>query len=58
MARKGPRQLVGLVCKDCNSQNYITERNRANTEEKLDGIKKFCAKCNKNTEHKARKKLK
>jgi large subunit ribosomal protein L33 len=57
MAKKGPRILLSLVCSVCNSQNYITEKNKANTPDKL-VLKKFCNKCRKITEHKERTKLK
>jgi len=55
--KKGPRMIVGLVCSECNSFNYITERNKANTPEKLK-LKKYCRKCKKRTEHKETQKLK
>lgn len=51
MAKKGPRISVTLECSECKSQNYITERNRTNTPEKLE-LKKFCKNCRKITMHK------
>jgi len=57
MAKKGARQLFGLVCKVCNSRNYITERNKVNTEEKLNLVK-YCKHCKKRTPHKEVAKLK
>lgn len=57
MAKKGPRQILGLVCTVCKSQNYVSERNKTNTTEKLE-IKKFCPKCRKHTLHKEISKLK
>ncbi len=57
MAKKGNREIVALVCKDCKSQNYTTMRNKVNMEEKL-VLKKFCKKCKKVSEHKESTKLK
>jgi large subunit ribosomal protein L33 len=57
MAKKGPRILIALVCSQCKSQNYITEKNKVNTPGKL-VMKKYCKKCRKRTEHKESKKLK
>lgn len=57
MAKKGNRLIVGLLCSECNSFNYITERNRVNTTEKL-ALKKYCRKCRKRTDHKETQKLK
>jgi large subunit ribosomal protein L33 len=57
MARKGARQLFGLICSECKNQNYITEKNKTNTEAKLE-FKKFCKRCRKVTSHKETQKLK
>ena len=57
MARKGNRLILGMVCDQCHSKNYITERNRVNTEEKL-VLKKYCPKCRAHTKHKETQKLK
>lgn len=51
------RILVGLVCTVCKRRNYVTERNKLNTAEKL-RLKKYCKKCQKVTEHKETDKLK
>ncbi|HNQ31075.1 MAG TPA: 50S ribosomal protein L33 [Candidatus Woesebacteria bacterium] len=56
MAKKSSRQLFGLVCSTCESQNYVTHRNKVNTTEAL-AFDKFCSKCKKHTPHKERKKL-
>lgn len=56
-AKKGPRQNFGLSCKECGSRNYITQRNKLNTLEKLK-LNKFCKHCRKVTEHKEVAKLK
>ena len=57
MAKKGPRQPLALVCTVCKSQNYITEKSKVNTPDKLI-LKKYCRKCRKKTEHKETSKLK
>jgi len=57
MAKKGPRSLIAFKCKVCGSQNYISEKNRTNTTEKL-ALKKYCRHCLKHTEHKEINKLK
>ncbi len=54
---KGPRQHFGLKCSVCGKFNYLTERNKVNTEAKLQ-LKKFCKKCRKHTLHKETSKLK
>ena len=61
MAKKGAREIVALICKDCESQNYVTERNKVNMAEKGKGkleIKKFCKTCKKVALHKETAKLK
>ncbi|PIR42145.1 50S ribosomal protein L33 [candidate division WWE3 bacterium CG_4_9_14_0_2_um_filter_35_11] len=57
MAKKGQRQMMLFVCGDCNRRNYITEKNKINTPDKLE-IKKFCKWCRKRTVHKENAKLK
>jgi len=54
---KGTRFILGLQCTVCKSVNYISERNKLNTPEKLN-LKKFCRKCRKIQVHKEREKLK
>jgi large subunit ribosomal protein L33 len=61
MAKKGARELVGLICSVCKSQNYVTERNKVNMDVKGKGklqIKKFCKVCKKVTPHRETVKLK
>ena len=42
MAKKKTQRLIlGLVCPVCKNRNYVTSRNRVNTEEKLK-LKKYC----------------
>ena len=57
MAKKGAREIVALICSVCKSQNYITERNKVNMEEKLQ-VKKYCRRCKKSQTHKETSKLK
>jgi len=33
--KKGPRQILAFVCSVCKTQNYITEKNKTNTPDKL-----------------------
>ena len=56
MAKKTQRIILGLVCSECKNRNYISERNKVNTEEKLT-LKKYCKKCKKRTLHKETSKL-
>ena len=55
--KKGPRQYFGLKCTVCKNFNYLTERNKLNSTEKLK-LKKYCKHCKKVTEHKETAKLK
>ena len=57
MAKKGPRQLAGLKCSVCGNFNYLSERNRTNTVEKL-ALEKYCPRCRKHATHKEVSKLK
>ena len=57
MAKKGARELVGLICSVCKNQNYVTERNKINMEKKLE-VKKWCKHCKKVQPHKETVKLK
>jgi large subunit ribosomal protein L33 len=56
MAKKEQRILAGLICTVCKSQNYITNRSKLNTPEKLK-LRKYCPLCRKHTEHKESGKL-
>lgn len=57
MAKKTNRILLGLVCTKCGRQNYVTEKNKVNTTDKV-VFKKFCKLCKTQTEHKEKPKLK
>ncbi|MCD6125177.1 50S ribosomal protein L33 [bacterium] len=53
MAKKGKskREIIILECTVCKSRNYVTEKNRQNTPDRLQ-LKKYCPKCRKHTLHK------
>jgi large subunit ribosomal protein L33 len=55
--KKGPRQAYGLKCSVCGKFNYISQRNKLNTEEKLK-LSKYCKHCKKVTAHTETSKLK
>lgn len=58
MAKKSEhRILIAMVCSVCKNQNYITQKNKLNTEGKIT-LRKFCRHCRKHTEHKESQKLK
>ena len=58
MAKKGEHRVtLGFVCSVCKNRNYVTQRNKLNTGEKL-LLKKYCRHCRKITDHKESEKLK
>ncbi|MBP9718988.1 MAG: 50S ribosomal protein L33 [Candidatus Levybacteria bacterium] len=57
MAKSEQRMTIALVCTVCKSRNYLTQRNKINTVDKL-ALKKFCNNCKKRTDHKENDKLK
>jgi large subunit ribosomal protein L33 len=58
MAKKGEHRVtLGLTCTVCKNRNYVTTRNKINTEAKL-LLKKYCKFCKKVVEHKEVEKLK
>lgn len=56
MAKKSSRILTGMVCEVCNSQNYVTQKNKINEEGNIK-LMKYCRYCKKHTSHKEKKKL-
>ena len=48
---KAKREHIILACTVCKSRNYITEKNKQNTPDRLE-LKKYCPKCRKHTVHK------
>jgi large subunit ribosomal protein L33 len=58
MAKKGEHRIkIGLVCSVCKNRNYVSEKNKMETPEKLQ-LNKFCRHCRKVTKHKEDDKLK
>ncbi len=58
MAKKGEHRIkIGLICQICKNKNYITQKNKMETPEKL-LLHKFCKTCRKVTDHKETEKLK
>ncbi|HVZ58127.1 MAG TPA: 50S ribosomal protein L33 [Patescibacteria group bacterium] len=58
MPKKGEhRIIVGLVCSVCKNRNYVSQKNKLETPDKLK-LNKFCKHCRKVTEHKEVEKLK
>ncbi len=55
---KGAREIVGMVCTKCKSQNYITTRNKINMENVKLVLNRYCKVCREKTEHKETAKLK
>jgi large subunit ribosomal protein L33 len=55
MAKKGEaRQRIDLKCTECSEINYRTEKNKKNTNERLE-LNKYCPRCKKSTAHKETK---
>jgi len=58
MAKKGEHRIkIGLVCSICKNKNYVSQKNKMETPEKL-VLKKWCKHCKKVTDHKESEKLK
>lgn len=58
MAKKGEHRItIGLTCAVCKNRNYVTQKNKMETPEKLK-LNKYCKHCRKVTEHKEVDKLK
>lgn len=55
--KKGQRQLMLMVCSECESTHYITEKSKLNTPDKLE-LQKYCSNCRKRTTHKEKTRLK
>lgn len=55
MAKKGESRIrITLKCVECGEQNYRTEKNKANTTERIEQSK-YCPRCQKHTMHKEMK---
>lgn len=48
--RRGNRIRIGLECSECGRRNYTVTKNKGTMPGKL-ALKKFCAACNRHTEH-------
>ena len=55
MAKKEDRAYLGLKCTECGEENYLTEKNKRNTPDRLEH-KKYCPRCKKATIHKEKNK--
>jgi large subunit ribosomal protein L33 len=55
-SKKDARIKIGLVCEMCKTFNYITEKNRLETKEKIK-LQKYCKRCKKHTLHVETQKL-
>lgn len=55
--KKGNRNLIGLECSETGKRTYVTEKNRINTEKKLE-LRKYNPKLRKHTVHKEVQRLK
>jgi large subunit ribosomal protein L33 len=52
--KKGAVELIALQCSECKRRNYTTQKNRRNTQEKLE-MRKYCPHDRKHTLHKETK---
>ncbi len=48
------KNKVILTCSECLSRNYVTRKNKADSNKRLE-LSKFCPRCNKHTVHKETK---
>jgi large subunit ribosomal protein L33 len=54
---KGHRQMMLFACTKCGNKNYITEKNKINTTDRIE-MNKFCKFCKEHTPHKENSRLK
>ncbi len=52
--KKGPVEKIALQCTECKQKNYTTEKNRRNTQGKLE-LNKYCPFERKHTLHREAK---
>ena len=57
MAKKESRIVFHLICTECKTQNYQTEKSKRNSPDKLE-FKKYCPKEKRVTMHKESQKMK
>jgi large subunit ribosomal protein L33 len=48
--KKANRLVVTLACTECKERNYTSQKNRKNTQGRLE-IKKYCPRCRKHQGH-------
>jgi large subunit ribosomal protein L33 len=48
------REGIILKCVDCGEENYISDKNKRKHPDRIE-VKKFCPRCNKQTNHKEKK---
>ena len=53
-AKKANRIVVTLACSECKERNYTTQKNRKNTQSRLE-IEKYCPRCRKHMKHRETK---
>jgi len=51
---KSKREHIFLACTECKAKNYITQKNKMNTTERLE-LKKYCPRDKRHTVHKEAK---
>lgn len=45
------RPPITLACEVCKERNYVTDKNKTNTRDRLE-LKKYCNRCRRHTPHK------
>ncbi len=51
---KRMRDSITLECTECKQRNYVTDKNKKNTTDRVE-LKKYCKFCKKHTVHKETK---
>ena len=54
LQRKRIGSVVTLACTECKERTYMTEKNRKNTQARLE-IQKYCPRCRKHQKHRETK---
>jgi len=54
MAKKDTRPVTTLACTECQERNYTTEKNRKNTQGRME-LQKYCPRCHKHVMHRETK---
>jgi large subunit ribosomal protein L33 len=52
--KKANRLVVTLACTECKERSYTTEKNRKNTQTRLE-LMKYCPRCRKHQKHRETK---